>query len=221
MSEPVPGRFITFEGGEGTGKSTQAALLADWLRGRGIEALATREPGGAEGAELIRRLLVEGDTGRWSPMTEALLHFAARKENLDHTIMPALAAGHWVICDRFADSTMAYQGQAQGLGREIVSGLCDIVLGDFRPDLTLILDMPAEVGLARARERLQLSLAEWTSEDRYERMGGDFHDRLRTAFLEIAEREPARCVVIDATRDVGAVAGSIWECVAHRFALGT
>lgn len=205
-------RFITLEGGEGTGKSTQLVLLIERLRAKGIDAVATREPGGSTGAEDIRALLVEGDPGRWTPMTEALLHGAARKDHVERLIRPALDQGQWVVSDRFADSTLAYQGHAQGLGADVISALQDIVIGDFKPDLTLILDLPVAVGLARAAGRAN-------GEDRYERMGVEFHERLRRAFLEIAGGEPKRCVVIDADATPDAVAGAIWSAVAGRFGL--
>lgn len=205
-------RFITLEGGEGTGKSTQLVLLIERLRAKGIDAVATREPGGSTGAEDIRALLVEGDPGRWTPMTEALLHGAARKDHVERLIRPALDQGQWVVSDRFADSTLAYQGHAQGLGADVISALQDIVIGDFKPDLTLILDLPVAVGLARAASRAN-------GEDRYERMGVEFHERLRRAFLEIAGGEPKRCIVIDADATPDAVAGAIWSAVAGRFGL--
>lgn len=205
-------RFITLEGGEGTGKSTQLALLIERLRAKGIDAVATREPGGSTGAEDIRALLVKGDPGRWAPMTEALLHGAARTDHVERLIRPALDQGQWVVSDRFADSTLAYQGHAQGLGADVISALQDIVIGDFKPDLTLILDLPVAVGLARAAGRAN-------GEDRYERMGVEFHERLRRAFLEIAGGEPKRCIVIDADATPDAVAGAIWSVVAERFGL--
>ena len=147
------GRFITFEGGEGAGKSTQVRLLAAALAGQGRDVLATREPGGATGAEEIRRLLVSGDPDRWDGVTEALLHFAARRDHLARTVWPALDAGRWVVSDRFADSTMAYQGYGHSLGREPIERLYAVAVGDFAPDLTLILDIPPEAGVTRAHAR--------------------------------------------------------------------
>lgn len=202
------GRFITLEGGEGGGKSTQAFRLVERLRRIGMQAETTREPGGAEGAELIRKLLVEGEPGRWDAETELLLHFAARRDHLRRTVWPALERGVWVVCDRFADSTMAYQGYGQGLGREAVESLYRIVVGDFKPDLTLILDLPVDEGLKRAAARGE--------ENRYERMRPDFHQRLRDGFLEIARREPKRCTVIDASRPADAVADAIAAAVRER-----
>lgn len=206
------GRLITFEGGEGTGKTTQIGRLADFIRMAGREVVLTREPGGSEGAETIRRLLVSGDTARWLPMTEALLHYAARCEHLDKVILPAMARGAWVLCDRFADSTMAYQGWGHGLEHSAIERLHDLVVGKFSPDLTFILDLPPDVGLERARVRAG-------AEDRYERMDPAFHVRLREGFLEIARREPGRCVVIDAREDIDAVFAAIRNVVSGRFGL--
>lgn len=203
------GRFITFEGGEGAGKSTQVKRLAARLAAAGVDVLTTREPGGAPGAEEIRKLLVDGAVGRWQAMTEALLHYAARREHLDATVLPALAGGRWVLCDRFADSTMAYQGYGHGLGREAILRLHALVVPDAKPDLTLILDLDVEAGLVRAKGRAG-------GEDRYERMDRAFHERLRDGFREIAEREPERCAMIDAAADVDTVAARIAETVAAR-----
>jgi dTMP kinase len=203
------GRFITFEGGEGTGKSTQVGLLATALRDGGIDVLETREPGGAPGAEEIRRLLVEGDVGRWEAMSEALLHYAARREHLANTVLPALDAGRWVVCDRFADSTTAYQGFGHGLDMAALVQIHQLVVGDFGPDLTLILDLPVALGLERAAARPGF-------ETRYERMDADFHHRLREGFLDIAQREPGRCAVIDATGTVDMVHASVRAVVGER-----
>jgi dTMP kinase len=203
------GRFITLEGGEGAGKSTQIARLKDWLEARGHTVLTTREPGGSAGGEMIRKLLVEGPADRWDGPTEALLHFAARRDHLRATVWPALKRGTWVASDRFADSTRAYQGYGHGVDLGLLDRLYDITVGGFRPDLTLILDLPIDVGLARAGRRRG-------SETRYESLPCDFHDRVRAGFLEIAKREPARCVVIDASRDVERVAQDIAHLVAER-----
>ena len=201
------GSFITIEGGEGTGKSTQAALLGRALGGAGIDAVVTREPGGAPGAEEIRALLVEGDVSRWGPMSEALLHYAARKEHLETTVIPALKAGRWVISDRFADSTMAYQGYGHELGRGAMTRLHQLVIGDFSPDLTVILDLAAETGLERA---------EAGNEDRYERMGAEFHRRLRDGFLEIARLDPGRCALVDAGQSIEDIQAAICRLVGDR-----
>lgn len=203
------GRFITLEGGEGAGKSTQIRLLAEALRNDGIAVTTTREPGGSPGAERIRALLVDGATDRWDAVSEALLHFAARRDHLVRTVWPALDRGEWVISDRFADSTMAYQGYGLGLGRALIESLYAQAVGDFRPDLTLILDLPVEQGLERADARA-------AGGTRYERMGVDFHRRLREGFLEIAGREPGRCVVIDATPPADEVAKAILKVIHER-----
>lgn len=204
-------RLITLEGGEGAGKSTHVRRLGEAMRAAGQSVVLTREPGGSPGAEQIRSLLVGGAINRWEPMTEALLHYAARRDHVERTIRPALAAGAWVLCDRFADSTMAYQGYGQGLPRDRIERLHRIVLGEFAPALTLILDLPVEEGLIRARARGGAA-----GEDRYERMGPGFHERLRVGFLDIAVREPARCVIIDAGRPVEEVAAAIRQAVRER-----
>lgn len=205
-------RFITFEGGEGSGKSTQLRRLAAMLGARGIACVTTREPGGCPGAEEIRRLLVEGGVGRWQPMSEALLNYAARIEHATHTIRPALARGRWVLSDRFADSTMAYQGYGHGLGPDAIASLHKLALGDLRPDLTLIFDIPVEEGLARAKAR-------GGNEDRYERMDKAFHERLRAGFLAIARAEPQRCEVIDALGDIETVANRVAAAAIARLGL--
>jgi dTMP kinase len=203
------GRFITLEGGEGAGKSTQIARLKAWLEGRGKTVVATREPGGSPGAEMIRKLLVEGPAERWDGPTEALLHFAARREHLRTTVWPALERGEWVVSDRFADSTRAYQGHGHGLDLATIERLYEVAVGDFRPDLTLILDLPIETGLARAAARRG-------TETRYESLPIEFHQRVKAGFLEIAKREPERCAVIDATSDIDTLAATIARTVADR-----
>lgn len=207
------GRFITLEGGEGAGKSTQITLLQKALQAQCLNVLITREPGGSPGGEEIRTLLVNGDTAKWEPLTEALLNYAARHEHLEKVILPALDQGIWVLCDRFADSTMAYQGYGHGMDREVIRRLHRLVVGDLRPDLTLIMDMPVAEGLQRAGVRGE-------GEDRYERMGLAFHDRLRQGFLEIAHKESGRCALIDATGDIDTVAKAIRTEVAERLGLG-
>ena len=201
MSEGAArGRFITLEGGEGAGKSTQARRLAAHLSDQGVPVLVTREPGGSAGAEKIRNLLLDG-TG-FDPVAEAMLMFAARREHVVATIRPALAAGMWVICDRFADSTRAYQCHGQGVPGEVYRKLADLALEGLAPDLTLILDIPPEAGMARAAAR-------GVAADRYERLDAGFHARVRAGFLAIAATEPARCAVVDATRDAEAVFAAI------------
>jgi dTMP kinase len=207
------GFFITFEGGEGTGKSTQVAHLSQRLTAAGREVVVTREPGGSVGAEAIRGLLVAGAIDRWSPLTEALLMNAARRDHVERIIAPALAAGTVVICDRFADSTRAYQGVAGGVPAEVITALETAVLGPLRPDLTLILDLPVETGLARAASRAN-------AEGRFEAKGETFHVRLTQAFLRIAAAEPDRCVVIDAAGPPDEVAARIWPHVASRLEHG-
>ena len=202
------GRFISLEGGEGAGKSTQARLLAVWLGARGREVVLTREPGGSPGAEAIRAMLVEGAADRWSAVSETLLMYAARRDHIERLIEPALERGAWVVCDRFLDSTRAYQGVAGGAPTGLIAALERDVVGAVTPDLTLILDMPVEIGLARAAER--------GGEGRFESKGPSFHERLRSAFLDIAAREPERCAVLSAEGEVEVVAARIWEVVTAR-----
>jgi dTMP kinase len=203
------GRFISLEGGEGAGKSTQARRLAERLSAGGREVVLTREPGGSAGAEAIRSLLVEGEADRWSAVSETLLMYAARRDHIERLIEPALERGAWVICDRFLDSTRAYQGAAGGAPMALIEALEQDVVGAVTPDLTLILDMPVEAGLARAAGRAG-------GEGRFESKGQGFHTRLRAAFLKIAEREPERCAVLSAEGDLDAVAARIWDVVAAR-----
>ncbi|WP_159350019.1 dTMP kinase [Roseomonas harenae] len=193
--EPGRGRFITLEGGEGAGKTTLSRALAGALAASGLPVLRTREPGGAPGAEAVRALILGG--GSWDPVAEAMLHFAARREHVARTIGPALDAGIWVVCDRFADSTLAYQGAGQGLSRDVWECLCGLTLGALRPDLTLLLDLPPERGMGRALSR--------GDANRYERQSDAFHARVRDGFLAIAAQEPERCVVLDASRSPGEV----------------
>jgi len=188
----VNGRFITLEGGEGVGKSTQARALAGALRARGIDLIETREPGGSAGAEAIRALLLEGAGDRWSPRAEALLFAAARADHVGKTILPAIAAGRWVICDRFLDSSLAYQGGADGVGAETIRTLHRIGSNGLLPDRTLLLHMP----ISEASRRQ--SIAGIAQSDRFEKRDGGFHDRVAAAFLANAEAEPDRIRVIDA-----------------------
>jgi dTMP kinase len=203
------GRFISLEGGEGAGKSTQARRLAERLGADGREVVLTREPGGSPGAEAIRRLLVEGEADRWSAISETLLMSAARRDHIERVIAPALERGAWVISDRFLDSTRAYQGAAGGAPASLIQALEREVVGAVTPDLTLILDMPVEAGLARAGGRAG-------GEGRFESKGQEFHERLRAAFLDIARREPERCAVLSAEGDLDTVAARVWDLVAAR-----
>jgi dTMP kinase len=197
--------FITLEGGEGAGKSTQAALLADAACARGLPVLRTREPGGAPGAELLRGLLLGGTTD-WSQRAETLLHFAARAEHVERTIRPALAAGMWVVCDRFYDSTLAYQGYGQGADRDFIQALIGLV--GLTPDLTIVLDVPGVVGASRLRGR-------GGAADRYERLDAAFHARVNAGFRAIAAAAPERCVLLTAEPAVEAVHASIMSAVAR------
>jgi dTMP kinase len=200
-------RFITLEGGEGAGKSTQARLLADTLNAAGISVLRTREPGGAPGAEVLRELLLTPPVP-WSLSAETLLHFAARAEHVERAIRPALQAGRWIICDRYADSTMVYQGWGQGGDRAAISTLSNII--GLRPDLTLVLDVSVKTSLARIASRGAVA-------DRYENLGSAFFSRIRDGFRVVAEADPARCVMIDAEADETSVAAAIWTVVKARF----
>lgn len=203
----MAGRFITFEGGEGTGKSSHARDLAEALRQKGKSVVLTREPGGSPGAEDIRALLVTGAVGRWSATAETLLNYAARESHLRETIRPALARGDLVLCDRFMDSTRVYQGLAGGADMDLIEALERRIVGDTRPALTLILDVDPELGLARAKKRAD-------GEDRFEKKGLSFHSKLRQGFLSIAELDPERCRVIDSSRSYEAVSQDIWRFVA-------
>ena len=207
------GRFITFEGGEGTGKSTQARILADRLRAGGLDVVTTREPGGSDGAESLRKLLLQGEADRWSSISETLLMYAARADHLEKLIRPALARGSWVISDRFLDSTPAYQGAGGGAPAGLIAELEAAVVGPDRPDLTLILDVPMQLGLERALGRHSL--------DRMESKDRQFHERLRAAFLEIAGKEPGRCAVVEASAEVAAVAAAVWDVVQVRLEVTT
>ena len=202
-------RFITFEGGEGAGKSTQIQRLAESLRARGQSVLITREPGGTPDAEAIRSLLTTGETARWDPLAETLLHLAARRQHLARAIRPALERGEWVLCDRFYDSTRAYQGGGQGVARATIDLLTEPVQEGLYPALTFMLDIPPEVGLARARARGDAG--------RYERWPLERHAAIRAAFLAIATDEPARCCVIDAAQSIGTIATAIWSAAAAKF----
>lgn len=203
------GRLITFEGGEGVGKSTQLRLLAEQLRAQGIDVVETREPGGSPGAEAIRKLILDPSMKGLPPMAEALLHFAARCDHMVRIVEPALVAGSWVLCDRFTDSTMAYQGVAQGLGTSIIEQLSALTLKGRRPDLTIVLDLDPEIGLRRVEERDE-------EKNRYDQMDMEFHRRLREAYLMIVRGDPARCMVVDASYAADLVAEQISAIVSGR-----
>lgn len=204
--------MITIEGGEGAGKSTQARLLVTALGRAGIAVEPTREPGGSQGAEEIRRLLLEGASERWDAVAEALLLNAARRDHVMRRIQPRLAAGAWVVCDRYADSTLAYQGYGRGVPIADLLALQRLVVGDAVPDLTLILDLPVDEGLTRAAARPGAG-------DRFERLDRAFHERLRAGFRQIAADAPERCRMIDASADVAAVHRAVVAAVRRRFAV--
>jgi dTMP kinase len=202
------GKFITFEGGEGTGKSTQAGLLAHKLEALGLRVLLTREPGGSPGAEIIRHVLLSGAAKPLGADAEAMLFAAAREDHVRCTIAPALAAGKWVVCDRFADSTRVYQGALGQVDRRLIKGLERVSIGDLLPDLTLVLDVPVDVAL----ERLTLRRGDAVP-DRFEAENVEFHQKLREAFRALAADEPERCVMIDASVPRVQVAKDIWDTV--------
>ena len=211
--DPVmTGRFISFEGGEGSGKSTQARLLAERLKHASIDVLLTREPGGSAFAEQVREFILSGKQAPHPPLAEALLFYAARADHLAATIRPALAAGKWVVADRFSDSTRAYQGAAGGVSKSDIDAIDRIVVGGTIPSLTLILDLVPEDGLRRAAERRPPG----TRTDPYEARDIDFHRRLRDGFLGIAADEPDRCVVIEAAGPAAPIAATVWRMVESR-----
>jgi dTMP kinase len=207
----IRGKFIAIEGGEGAGKSTQVGLLTAALERAKVPVRTTREPGGSPGGEAIRRVLLEGEGERWDAISEALLLVAARHDHVTRLISPALAQGAWVVCDRFADSTIAYQGYGKGVPLDQLALLHRIALGDFTPDLTVILDVPVEIGLARAASR--------SPADRFERLDKDFHERMRRGFHQIAADNPARCVLIDGSGDPPSVHRTMLDVVAQRLGI--
>ncbi|HKI15101.1 MAG TPA: dTMP kinase [Roseiarcus sp.] len=212
MTERARGRFITLEGGEGAGKSVQAKRLEERLQALGLAVVRTREPGGSPGAEALRKAILSGFAAQFGAAAQALLFAAARVDHLDKTVLPALASGAWVVCDRFADSTRAYQGAAGNLSPDFIPCLERLTVGANTPDLTLILDLAPEVGLKRAAKRRQGR----GRPDRFESEGLPFHQTLRRAFLDIAAAEPRRCAVIDAGRTEYEVAVDIWSAVESR-----
>ena len=213
-AEVTPGKFITLEGGEGAGKSTQLRLLAERLTKQGIEIVCTREPGGTPGAEVVRQLLKSGALEPLGPFAETLMISAARDDHLNEVIRPALSSGKWVICDRFADSTRAYQGAASGVGPEIIDALERIVVGKDQPDLTLLLDIPIAKGMARAKKRAQDDGED--VKDRFEKQKSKFHEKLHKAFHELANKNPDRIVVVDADHPKRIVSNKIWKIVQNR-----
>ncbi|MGE0522060.1 MAG: dTMP kinase [Variibacter sp.] len=208
------GRFITFEGGEGTGKSTQAAFLAQRLENAGFEVVVTREPGGSPGAEAIRHVLLSGAAKPLGPDVEAMLFSAARDDHVRSLIVPALEAGRWVICDRFIDSTRVYQGVLGHVDMRLINALERIALAGLNPDLTIILDADPNVGLTRAQHRRGAGAV-----DRFEAEAIEFHEELRSAYRVLARREPERCIVIEATGTKTEVSDRIWDAVSGRLGL--
>lgn len=210
----MPAPFITFEGGEGAGKSTQIKLTSEWLQLRNIPHIVTREPGGSEGAEEIRQLLVTGRAGRWDAFSECLLHLAARHDHVRRTVIPALRKGVWVLCDRFSDSTFAYQGYGYGMPLDMIDQLNHQATGGLKPDLTFLLDLPVEVGLKRAAQR---KIASGLEADRYETMAAAFHERIRDGFLALARNEPQRFLKIDTGQDSMTIQRIIQEIIHNQF----
>ena len=206
------GRFITFEGGEGTGKSTHASLLAQRIKSFGIGTLLTREPGGSPGAEVMRHLVLSGIGKMLGPELETLLFAAARDDHVHQLISPSLARGQWVLCDRFSDSTRVYQGSLGKVDPALINALDRVTIDALRPDLTLVLDLPAETGLARAAKRRGTATA-----DRFEAENLDFHRKLRDAYRQLVHDNPDRCVLIDADADEQTVATRIWQVAQKRF----
>jgi dTMP kinase len=213
------GKFITFEGGEGVGKSTQAKLLLVGLAKRGIDAILTREPGGSPFAERVRAFLLDPATPPHGALAEALLFYAARADHLQHTIAPQLAAGGWVVCDRFSDSTRVYQGSAGGLEPEVLEALDHLVVKDYQPDLTVVLDLDPRDGLARVTRRRAPASAPDIA-DRFEGRELEFHQRLRAAYLALAKADPQRCILIDATLPREVIATAVWQAVSDRLLAG-
>jgi len=211
------GKFISFEGGEGSGKSTQIKMLADRLAAAKLRAIVTREPGGSTGAEIIRHLVLSGMGKLLGPDAETLLFAAARDDHVRTVIRPALNQGTWVLCDRFSDSTRVYQGRLGNVAPGVLNAMQRVTIGDLKPDLTIILDVPVEVGLKRAAARRGNGVA-----DRFEAEDVKFHQDLRDAYRQIAAEDPVRCVLIDATASPDAVADQVWKALRdHLFAMAT
>lgn len=208
---PGRGRFVTFEGGEGSGKSTQIRTLAEHLNAERLRTLVTREPGGSPGAEIIRHLVLSGMGKLLGADAETLLFAAARDDHVRSVILPALSQGTWVLCDRFSDSTRVYQGRVGNVAPEVLNAMERVTIGDLKPDLTIILDVPVEIGMQRAAARRGTD-----APDRFEAEDIEFHQQLREAYRQIAATEPERCVLIDATADAATVASNIWAAVRER-----
>lgn len=215
---PQPrGRFITFEGGEGSGKSTQIQLLADRLNAAKLRTITTREPGGSAGAEIVRHLLLSGMAKAFGPETESLLFAAARDDHVSQVIEPALAQGTWVLCDRFTDSTRVYQGELGKVDPKLIRAMERVTIGSLKPDLTIILDVPVTVGMERALKRRGTA-----APDRFEGEGVSFHEKLRDAYLKIANGDPQRCALVDADADPRTVAERVWKALRdHLFSVAT
>jgi dTMP kinase len=209
---PGRGRFITFEGGEGSGKSTQIKTLAERLAAAKLRAIVTREPGGSPGAEIMRHLVLSGMGKLLGPDAETLLFAAARDDHVRTVIEPALKQGIWVLCDRFSDSTRVYQGSLGKVAPAVLNAMQRVTIGDLKPDLTIILDIPVEVGMKRAAARRGTD-----APDRFEAESAKFHQELREAYRQIAASEPERCVLIDANADAGTVAANVWAALRDRF----
>ena len=206
--QPPRGRFITFEGGEGSGKSTQIQLLADRLNAAKLRTITTREPGGSAGAEIVRNLLLSGMAKAFGPETESLLFAAARDDHVSQVIEPALAQGLWVLCDRFTDSTRVYQGELGKVDPTLIRAMERVTIGNLKPDLTIILDVPVAVGMERALKRRGTAVP-----DRFEGEGVSFHEKLREAYRKIAEGDPQRCALVDADADPKTVAERVWKAL--------
>jgi dTMP kinase len=209
---PGRGRFISFEGGEGSGKSTQIKMLAERLAAAKLRTIVTREPGGSPGAEIIRHVVLSGMGKLLGPEAETLLFAAARDDHVRTVIQPALNQGTWVLCDRFSDSTRVYQGRLGQVSPTVLNAMQRVTIGDLKPDLTVILDVPVEVGMQRAAVRRGTG-----APDRFEAEDLKFHQELRDAYRQIAADEPQRCVLIDANADAGTVAASVWSALRNRF----
>lgn len=210
------GKFISFEGGEGCGKTTQLKRLVDALKKKKIDVVQTRETGGTPAAEMLRPIIQGGETDRWDAVSETLLFNAARRDHVRKLILPSLEAGKWVLSDRFFDSTTVYQGVAQGLSSEIIHGIRKLAIGDFKPDLTIVLDFDPAAGLQRAFTDARGRPEENT---RFERKGLDFHIRIRMGYLDVAKSDPQRCKIIDARGSIDDVAARVWKVVAGEFKL--